>query len=159
MKEFILLKFQYKLSFIVFLSLAPSALISWPERGTPRNPSSSLATSISVPSLTSRHMLCRIQQVIIVEGTLSTDSSSLSSGHRHLPFNSPNTCSTTTLALLRGFIKISLPVGQGSGLMEMFHALGRQFVSWVSNYKWLNLHTAYPTQWGMQNIAVFYCCE
>ena len=133
MKEFILLKLQYKLSFIVFLSLAPSALISWPERGTPRNPSSSLATSISVPSLTSRHMLCRIQQVIIVkgtlstdssslssrhrhlpfrmqqviivEGTLSTDSSSLSSRHRHLPFNSPNTCSTTTLALLRDLLK------------------------------------------------------
>ena len=34
MKEFILLKLQYKLSLIVFLSLAPSALISWPERGT-----------------------------------------------------------------------------------------------------------------------------
>ena len=133
MKEFILLKLQYKLSFIVFLSLAPSALISWPERGTPRNPSSLLATSISVPSLTSWHMLCRIQQVItvegtlstdssslssrhrhlpfriqqviIVEGTLSTDSSSLSSRHRHLPFNSPNTCSTTTLALLRDLLK------------------------------------------------------
>ena len=157
MKEFILLKLQYKLSFIVFLSLAPSALISWPERGTPRNPSSLLATSISVPSLTSRHMLCRIQQVIIVKGTLSTDSSSFSR-HRHLPFNSPYLLNNYPCTA-QGFIKISLPVGQGSGLRERFHALGRQFVSWVSNYKWLNLHTAYPTQWGMQNIAVFYCCE
>ena len=148
-----------KVSSIVFLSLAPSALISWPGRGTLRNPSSSLATSISVPSLTSRHMLCRIQQVIIEEGTLSNDSSSLSSRHRHLPFNSPNACSTTTFAHAQGFIKTSLAVGHGSGLSERFHAPGRQFVSWVSNYKWLNLHTAYSTQRDMQNIAVFYCCE
>ena len=93
------------MSFITFFSLAPSALISWPGRGTPRNPPSSFVTSISVASLTSRHTLCRIQQVIIVEGTLSTDSSSLFRRHRHLPFNSPNACSTTTLAPLSDLLK------------------------------------------------------
>ena len=89
------------MSFMIFLSLAPSALTSWPGRGTPRNPSSSLATSISVASLQSTHMLCKIQHAMIVEHTFSTDSSSLFSRHLHLPFNSPNACSITTLALLR----------------------------------------------------------
>ena len=92
------------MSFMIFLSLAPSALTSWPGRGTPRNPSSSLATSISVASLQSKHMLCKIQQAMIVEHTFSTDSSSLFSRH-HLPFNSPNACSITTLALLRDLLK------------------------------------------------------
>ena len=83
----------------------------------------------------SRHMLCRIQQVIIVEGTFSTDSSSLSSRHLHLPFNSPNACSTITLALLSDLSK-SLTVGHSSGLRKRLHAPGCQFISWVSNYKW-----------------------
>ena len=128
MKQFILLKLQYKVSFIVFLSLAPSALISWPGRVTPKNPSSSLATSILVPSLTSGHMLCGIQQVIIVESTLSTDSSSLSSRY------------ATSLLTVQ--------------MRDQERPLHMQMVSWVSNYKWLILHTTNPTQREMQNIAV-----
>lgn len=36
-------------------------------------------------------ILCRIQQVIIIEGTFSADSSNVSSRHLHLPFNYPCT--------------------------------------------------------------------
>lgn len=99
------IKFQYNLSFMMFLNLAPSALISWPGRGILGNPFPSLTTSISVGSLTPRQILCSMQQAIIVEDTFSTDSSSLFSRHLHLPFNSPNACSTTTLALLNDLLK------------------------------------------------------
>ena len=93
------IKLQYKLSFIMFLHLAPSAL-SWPGRGTLGNPFPSLTKSISVGSLTSRQILCSMQQPIIVEDTVSSDSSSLFSRHLHLPFNSPNACSTTTIIII-----------------------------------------------------------
>ena len=133
-----------------------NTLISWRDRGTLGNPFPSLTTSISVGSLTSRQILCSVQQAIIVEDTFSTDSSSLFSRHLHLPFNSPNACSTTTLALLR-FIEISLAIGQGSGLRKQFHAPGRKFISWVSNNEWFYLGATYPTRQGMQDVAVFYC--
>ena len=94
------IKLQYKLSFIMFLHLAPSALISWPGRGTLGNPFPSLMKSISVGSLTSRQILCSMQQPIIVEDTVSSDSSSLFSRHLHLPFNSPNAYSTTTIIII-----------------------------------------------------------
>ena len=65
------------MSFMIFLSLAPSALTSWPGRGTPRNPSSSLATSISVASLQSMHMLCKIQHAMIRQAYSVDTSTSL----------------------------------------------------------------------------------
>ena len=91
-------------------NLAPSALISWPGRGTLGNPFPSLTKSISVGSLTSRQILCSMQQPIIVEDTVSSDSSSLFSRHLHLPFNSPNACSTTTIIIIIIIIIITLIV-------------------------------------------------
>ena len=50
-------------------------------------------------------MLCNMQHTVMVSGTLSTDSSSLVSKHRHRPFNKPKACSITTLAELKDLLK------------------------------------------------------
>ena len=96
---------------------------------------------------------CIMQRAIIVEDTFSTDLSSLFSRHLYLPFNSPNACSTTTLALLNDLLKSRWLWVRALVWGKWFHAPGHKFISWVSNNEWFYLGASYPSQ----NVAVFYC--